>query len=184
MFHRPSNIDFVKNFHFKKIIFQNGSRWKWENTNPKMFHHRHKRGSRVVSSTKTRCVLSGRGLGTHRESFTHPHLSSYFFVCALLFYLGANGCKRHRIISCFFSIYRYLHVYTQKTEVWLWGFNTWWVSSFIMCVLLKCQITFECTTCVRVFKFRVIMCLISVCVHVCISFLCLCMCVFNFCVCT
>ena len=98
MFHRPSNIDFWNFFTLKKTIFQNGSRWKWENTNPKMLYHRHKRGPREVSSTTTRYVLSGRGLGTHRKPFIPPS-ECLFFVCGLLFYLVTNGRKWSQMVT-------------------------------------------------------------------------------------
>ena len=101
MFHRPSNVSLWKIFILKKTIFQNGSRWKWENANPKMLCHRHKRGPREVSSITARCVLSGRGLGTHRKSFIPPSECLFFSVdcCSIWLQMGANGRKRYRIIS-------------------------------------------------------------------------------------
>ena len=79
-------------FHFKKDHFSKRTDGENRNARPKMLGHRHKSGPREVSSTPSRYMLAGRGLGAHRKSFV-PSSESLFFVFGLLLQMVANGRK-------------------------------------------------------------------------------------------
>ena len=106
----------MKNFHFKKTIFQNRILWKMSNANPKMVHHRHKKGPREVSSTPTRYGLAGRDLGTHRKSFI-PSSVSLFSVCGLLLYLIVNGRKWAQMDTKYIKLIILLYLKSRKYTI-------------------------------------------------------------------